>query len=61
MVVNHREWRTSSYSQKIDCVEVAPLPYATGIRDSKDRDGGELQVSRTAWSAFVRAIAHRPA
>lgn len=56
MAVDHRAWRASSYSQKIDCVEVAPLPYATAVRDSKDRDGGEVCVSRTAWCAFVRTI-----
>lgn len=50
-------WRKSSYSgSQTACVEVAPLPGVTGIRDSKNADGGELRVPRTAWRAFVRKI-----
>lgn len=56
MAIDQQAWRTSSYSEKIDCVEVAPLPGATGVRDSKDRDGGELRVPRASWCAFVRSI-----
>lgn len=56
MGADHQAWRTSSYSEKIDCVEVAPLPYATAIRDSKNRDDAELRVPRTTWRAFVHAI-----
>lgn len=56
MAVDDRAWRTSSYSEKIECVEVAPLPDATGVRDSKDPDGGDLRVPRTAWHTFVRVI-----
>lgn len=51
-------WRKSSYSgSQTDCVEVAPMPGAAGIRDSKNVDGGELRVPRTAWRSFVREIA----
>jgi Domain of unknown function (DUF397) len=28
------------------------------IRDSKDREGPELTVSNTGWSAFVQGIKH---
>jgi len=50
-------WRKSSRSgTQTDCVEVAPFPGVTAVRDSKDRDGGELRVPRTVWRAFVRAI-----
>lgn len=57
MAVDPRAWRTSSYSQKTECVEVAPMPYTTAVRDSKDRDGGELRFARSAWDAFVRTVA----
>lgn len=56
MAEDQREWRKSSYSgTQSNCVEVAPTPRTTDVRDSKNRDGGELCVSRTAWRAFVRA------
>ena len=52
-------WRTSSHSgaQGGQCVEVASLPRAVGVRDSKDRARGHLAVSRAAWDAFVRSVA----
>lgn len=54
---DRREWRKSSYSgTQTACVEVAPLEGATGIRDSKNRDHGELRIPRTAWRSFVRTI-----
>lgn len=57
MAVDDRAWRKSSYSaQKTDCVEVAPLPGVTAVRDTKNRDGGELLVPRTAWRAFVASV-----
>lgn len=46
-------WRTSSYSASNgSCVEVAPLADGTAIRDTKDRDGGMLNVNRQAWDSF---------
>lgn len=53
------QWRKSSYSGNTGgaCVEVAPLPDTVAVRDSKYRDGGNLVVSATAWSAFVRTVA----
>lgn len=60
MIEDQETWRKSSYSgTDSNCVEVAPLPGTTGIRDSKDRDGGELRVSRTVWHAFVRSMRDR--
>lgn len=57
MAEDQRKWRKSSYSgTQSNCVEVAPLPNATGIRDSKNRNAGELHVTRTAWLAFVQRI-----
>lgn len=57
MAADQRAWRKSSYSaQHSNCVEVAPTPRVTAIRDSKDRMGGELHLSRTAWRAFIREL-----
>lgn len=42
-----------------DCVEVAGnLPGVVAVRDSKDREGPRLAVTRPAWSAFLQAIRH---
>jgi hypothetical protein len=47
-------WRTSTRSASTECVEVADnLPGRVLVRDSKDRDGGTLTVTPTAWRAFV--------
>ena len=46
------EWRTSRYSGKDNCVEVALGP-AAKIRDTKDRTGGTLEISTRSWDAFV--------
>lgn len=54
-------WRVSSYSTNgsaSNCVEVGPADVVVGIRDTKNRAGGQLTVSRTTWAAFVRGIAH---
>ncbi|NHD16294.1 MULTISPECIES: DUF397 domain-containing protein [unclassified Actinopolyspora] len=50
-------WQTSSYSGNTgNCVEVAGLNGSHFIRDTKDRDGGTLTVSNTAWSALMSSI-----
>ncbi|MEV5352399.1 DUF397 domain-containing protein [Streptomyces sp. NPDC052693] len=48
-------WFKSSYSSSGDgdCVEIAAAPDTIHIRDSKNRQGPELRVSPTAWSAFL--------
>ncbi|MBQ1119310.1 DUF397 domain-containing protein [Streptomyces sp. B15] len=52
-------WFKSSYSspQGDDCVEVATLPGAVHVRDSKDTTIPSLCITPAAWSAF---IAHAP-
>ncbi|GGW81751.1 DUF397 domain-containing protein [Streptomyces lomondensis] len=48
-------WFKSSYSSSAsgDCLEVATCPETIHIRDSKNRQGPELHLSPTAWSAFL--------
>ncbi|GLZ07769.1 hypothetical protein Acsp03_52350 [Actinomadura sp. NBRC 104412] len=49
-------WRKSSYSGTqggSDCVELARLGEAVGIRDSKDPHGPNLVVSREALKAAL--------
>lgn len=51
-------WRKSSYSgNEYECVEVALDPGQVRVRDSTDRLGPELQVSASAWRAFVADVA----
>ena len=49
-------WTKSSYSTNTDnCVEVA-IAGQVGVRDTKDRDGGQLAVTSTQWTAFTEAV-----
>jgi uncharacterized protein DUF397 len=38
------------------CVEVGALDGRVLVRDSKDREGPVMAVSRSAWSEFVAGI-----
>jgi hypothetical protein len=52
-------WRKSSHSSGIgesDCVELADLAPAVGVRDSKDPDGPKLTFTRTEFAGFVAKI-----
>lgn len=47
-------WRTSTYTQHENCVEVADNDIAeVKVRDSKRRSIGLMAVSPTAWAQFV--------
>ncbi|MDW8810592.1 DUF397 domain-containing protein [Streptomyces scabiei] len=48
-------WFKSSHSgtQGDDCVEVATLPSAVRVRDSKVPGSPELTLSPAAWAPFV--------
>lgn len=51
-------WRKSSYSDNDNnCVEIALDPTRVGVRDTKDRDGGQLAVTGGAWRALLATIA----
>ncbi|WP_405685274.1 DUF397 domain-containing protein [Streptomyces sp. NBC_00057] len=49
------EWIKSSYSSNDgpECVEVAAVPGAVRIRDSKDVCGPQLGFAPSAWEDFV--------
>ncbi|MET7490816.1 DUF397 domain-containing protein [Streptomyces sp900116325] len=49
------QWRKSSYSNGTggECVEVADLYSAVGVRDSKQPPGPHIAVRHSAWAGFV--------
>lgn len=50
-------WRTSSYSSNGgDCVEVGHRTDEVLVRDTKDRLGGALTVSRVPWQALLDQV-----
>ena len=51
-------WRKSSHSggNGGECVEVADIADAIGIRDSKDPDGPRLLVGRREFAALVASL-----
>lgn len=51
-------WRKSSRStnQGGECVEVAALSNAIGVRDSKNPQGGHLSLSRENFATLVQRI-----
>ncbi|MDQ8703277.1 DUF397 domain-containing protein [Streptomyces sp. LHD-70] len=47
-------WRTSSYTQHDNCVEVADnLPRKVLVRDSKRQNGAVLDFPDSSWGDFV--------
>jgi hypothetical protein len=51
------DWRKSSYSGSNggQCVEVASAE-AVMVRDTTDRDGGTLEFTAEAWTAFAESL-----
>ncbi|MCH0540462.1 DUF397 domain-containing protein [Streptomyces sp. MUM 203J] len=54
-------WFKSSYSggNATECVECAPTPTGTLVRDSKRPDGPVVTMQAEAWRAFVEGLAMR--
>ncbi|MDX3588249.1 DUF397 domain-containing protein [Streptomyces europaeiscabiei] len=47
-------WRTSSYTETQNCVEVADYdPNKVMVRDTKARIRGTIEVQPATWTAFV--------
>ncbi|BBC96211.1 DUF397 domain-containing protein [Streptomyces griseofuscus] len=55
MSTSELAWYKSSYSSGSgdDCIEVATTPATIHIRDSKAKQGPQLALTPTTWSAFV--------
>ena len=51
-------WRKSSYSGADggECVEVATAGGIVMVRDTKDRNSGNLMMTASAWRAFVSTV-----
>ncbi|RMI40857.1 DUF397 domain-containing protein [Streptomyces triticirhizae] len=55
-LMDDKRWFTSSYSNGTgNCVEVADLDGAVGLRDTKDREAGVVTVGVTQWRTFLAA------
>lgn len=48
------DFRTSSYSDRSNCVAVADVPGSTVVRDSKHPERGQLPFSGMEWVALLR-------
>lgn len=47
-------WRTSSYTgSQGNCVEVGQAADVVVVRDTKNREAGELRLSPAAWGDFT--------
>lgn len=53
-------WRKSSYSSDNggNCIELADLATAVGVRDSKDPEGPHLTVARKNLATLTEIIKH---
>ncbi|TQN32939.1 uncharacterized protein DUF397 [Haloactinospora alba] len=49
-------WHVSTYSTSNNCVEVASQPEISAVRDTKNREHGNLLFSSREWRAFVEAV-----
>lgn len=50
-------FRKSSFSTYlVACVEIGVRDGLIRVRDSKDRDGGELTFNADEWDAFLRGV-----
>ncbi|GAA1535126.1 hypothetical protein GCM10009678_16900 [Actinomadura kijaniata] len=58
MDMRNATWRKSSHSDDLggNCVELANLGDAVGVRDSKAPDAGHLSVDRASLLALVSRI-----
>lgn len=51
------KWRKSTHSGGgNNCVEIAALAAAVGVRDSKNPTGQMITMSPTQWTTFARQV-----
>lgn len=50
------DWRTSSFTDGVQCVEVAVIGDDIAVRDTKDREGAALNFTRGEMSAFIQGV-----
>jgi hypothetical protein len=53
---NDSMWRTSSFTDGVQCVEVAVVGDEIAVRDTKDRDGATLHFTRGEMRAFIQGV-----
>ncbi|MEU5987458.1 DUF397 domain-containing protein [Spirillospora sp. NPDC047418] len=56
MTIWRKSSRSGSTTTQSDCVEVAQLNGAVGLRDSKAADAGHLTVSTTSFAELVARV-----
>lgn len=58
MDIQRAVWRTSTRSTGggDNCVQVADLDAAVGVRDSKNPDGGAIRLTPAAWARFAAQV-----
>lgn len=49
-------WRTSSFTDGVQCVEVAVIGEDIAVRDTKDREGATLNFTRGEMRAFIDGV-----
>lgn len=53
---NVPKWRTSSFTDGVQCVEVAVIGDEIAVRDTKDREGATLTFTRGEMQAFIQGV-----
>ncbi|WP_410633396.1 DUF397 domain-containing protein [Amycolatopsis sp. cmx-4-83] len=54
-----RRWRKSSHSETNNCVEVAKDPDGVAVRDSKDPEGGVIELPGSGWRGLAARVRQR--
>jgi hypothetical protein len=49
-------WRTSSFTDGVQCVEVAVIGEDIAVRDTKNREAATLNFTRGEMRAFIQGV-----